>query len=90
MNRAPSIASFIAQPIDRSVVAGKTIAWCKRPSLGGAVAWGRATASDTQETIRAFEALFSGALALQVDVILDGRAMDGFDPAMSPPMPRTA
>lgn len=80
MRKAPTVASFVADPVDHYVIAGKTVVWCKSPKLGGGLAWGRANADETRETTRAFEGLFGPKLDAMVDVVLDARFIEAVDP----------
>lgn len=79
VQRARSPSSFVDDPIDRWVVAGKTLIWCRHPALAGGIAWGRATPDETRETTRVFEGLFGPKMAEKVDLVLDARLIDAVD-----------
>jgi AraC-like DNA-binding protein len=72
--------TFVADPIDKWIVAGQSVVWCVSPSFGGSTTWGRPDVAATQAVVHAFGGLWSSRLQPQVDVILDARRVEGVAP----------
>jgi AraC-like DNA-binding protein len=81
VERSPSIAAFLRDPVGRWVLASPTaLVFCVSRELGGCTAWGRPTRDDIDRMLGAFLAYRSAPLARRVDLVLDGRAIEGIDP----------
>jgi len=72
--------TFVADPLDKWIVAGQSVVWCVSPSFGGSTTWGRPDVAATQAVVHAFGGLFSSRLQPQVDVILDARRVESVAP----------
>src|SRR5207253_1761655 len=81
MERAPTVESFLRDPLGRWVVPAPTaIVFCAHAELGGSIAWGRPTREDTERLLAVYEALHHPGIAERFDVVLDGRSIEGVDP----------
>lgn len=80
MERAPSIAAFVADPVGRHCVAGSALFWCATPTLGGIAAWGAPDAETTRQIVEAFAALWSARLVAPITLVIDGRRLERLDP----------
>jgi hypothetical protein len=81
MERSPSVDQFLRSPVGRWVVPSPTsVVFCAAPDLAGGVTWGRPTREDTEAVLRAFEGMFHPSLASRIDIVLNGRDIEGIDP----------
>lgn len=81
MERSPSVDQFLGDPVGRWVIASSSsVVFCAAPDLAGCVTWGRPTREETEVVLRTFDGVFHPALASRVDVILNGRDIEGIDP----------
>jgi AraC-like DNA-binding protein len=81
MERARSLETFLRAPVGRWILASPVaIVFCASPELGGCIAWGRPTRDDVERLLAAFAVYQSAAVAARVDLVLDGRGIEGVDP----------
>lgn len=81
MEQSPSVDQFLGDPVGRWVVASSTsVVFCAAPDLAGCVTWGRPTREETAAILRALDGVFHPSLAPRVDIILNGRDIEGIDP----------
>jgi AraC-like DNA-binding protein len=81
MERARSLETFLRAPVGRWILAAPTaLVYCASSELGGCTAWGRPTRDDVERMLAAFVAYRSAAVAARVDLVLDGRGIEGADP----------
>jgi len=81
MERARSHQTFLRAPVGRWLLASPvTLVFCASPELAGCIVWGRPTRDDVERLLAAFMAYRNAAIAARVDVVLDGRGVEGVDP----------
>ncbi len=76
---AADIDEFLRSPADRYVVSRGALVWCGNPSLCGSVHWGWLGSDDLPTLTRLWDVVRQGAMRAPIDVILDGRELDGID-----------
>src|SRR4051812_15557966 len=77
MQRALTSEAFCREPIGRWTASSTGLVWCASASLCGIAMWGRPTADDAHENIKAYDAFY--AFPGMTDLIMDGSAIDGID-----------
>jgi AraC-like DNA-binding protein len=81
MERSPAVDHFLRNPIGRWVVSSSTsVVFCAAPNLAGGVIWGRPTREEAEAVLRGFDGVFHPSLASQIDIVLNGRDIEGVDP----------
>jgi AraC-like DNA-binding protein len=79
VKRAISADVFADDPIDHYWLGETQLVWCRSPTLCGSLHWGTLHASDVVELLRALELTRHPALAGQVNVLMDARAVERVD-----------
>jgi AraC-like DNA-binding protein len=76
LERARSIAEFVASPFGRYVSEEGWLMWCGSPSLMGSAHWGIVDDAAVQTYLQAFDAAFHPDCKPPLDVITDGELVD--------------
>jgi AraC-like DNA-binding protein len=72
---------FLRNPVGASIVVETSLVWCASPTLGGSTCWGSPTADQTRRVLRIFDAILHPSVGPNLDLILDGHALETVDPA---------
>lgn len=80
MKRAPSLESFLRDPVGKWIQSGPSLTWCSSRSVAGSTLWGAPDADATREILRAFHAVWAPSMSERVDILFDARRVEHVDP----------